>query len=95
MNYYILIFVLASLSLGSRVFPWFISIENENTHRLEENMNILGISALVTLLIFNIKSFTVVSLLPLIISMIIITKTRNLGLSVISAIVISIFLGLI
>ena len=82
---WIIILVLAVLSLIQRLVPWLILRKYSDVENIDRMFGYLAISAFATLMIENIPKITPVFVVSLIFALIVSLKTKNVGLAVLAA----------
>ncbi len=92
---YILIAVLGVFSLLQRVVPWFLYKSFKAGAFSQKLFDIVAIAAFSSLMIDNINTFDLQTVFPLIPALIIALKTKNLGLSVLIAMLFAFLLTLL
>lgn len=85
----ILIIVLAFMSVSQRVLPWKFYKKFSGHFKMEEFFNLFAVSAFASLFIYNIPRITAVNVAAIISAIVVAIKTRNLPLTILTAILIS------
>ncbi|MEM0158306.1 MAG: AzlD domain-containing protein [Thermoplasmataceae archaeon] len=94
-EFYLIIAILAILSLLQRVFPWLVFMRVGDRERLNEFFTLFGISAFSALIVYDIQRISVTDFVPLIAAGLIAWRFRNVGVAVFSAILIELALNII
>ena len=97
MNYILILTVaiLSALSLLQRLVPWAIYKNHRSETLLTLLFDYVAISAFGSLMIENIQSFTAVSLVPLVPALLVAYKSRNVGATVLVALLAALVLNLL
>lgn len=97
MNYILILTVaiLSVLSLLQRLAPWAIYKNHRGETLLTHLFDYVAISAFGSLMIENIQSFTAVSLVPLVPALLVAYKSRNVGATVLVALLAALVLNLL
>ncbi len=82
---YILILILGAFSLLQRVVPWLLYKNYKAGPISQKLFDLVAIAAFSSLMIDNVSKFNFQNLFPLLPALIVILKTRNLGLSILVA----------
>jgi len=86
----IIIIALALMSFLQRFLPWAFYSKLSSEKSLQKMFDMLAISAFTALFVYNVQALDPVTLISLAVAFIVVLKTRNLGLTVIAAMAISI-----
>lgn len=97
MTYLLIITVaaLSALSLLQRLVPWAVYKNHRGENLLTHLFDYVAISAFGSLMIENIQSFTAASLIPLVPALLVAYRTRNVGATVLVAMLASFALSLV
>lgn len=82
---YFLILILGIFSLIQRVVPWFLYKSFKAGALSQKLFDIVAIAAFSSLMIDNINTFDIQTVFPLVPALIVALKTKNIGLSVLAA----------
>ena len=82
---WILIAVLAVMSLAQRLIPWLILRRNSDGGKLNRFFGYFAIAAFATLMVENIPSLNYRYAVALVMAAIISIKTKNVGMAVLAA----------
>ena len=85
----LIILALALLSFLQRFIPWAFYSQVGNGEDLQKIFDMLAISAFTTLFIYNVQKLDLETLISLAAAFAVILKTKNMGLTVIAAMVVS------
>ena len=85
----LIILALALLSFLQRFIPWAFYSRIGNGKEVEKIFDMMAISAFTALFIYNIQKLDIETLVSLAAAFAVILKTRNMGLTVIAAMVVS------
>lgn len=85
----LIILALALLSFLQRFIPWAFYSRVGNGEDLQKIFDMLAISAFTALFIYNIQKLDLQTLISLAAALVVIVKTKNMGLTVIAAMVVS------
>lgn len=90
MNYtlIIMILVLALLSAGQRVIPWIFYSRFKNSENLEDVFNLFAIAAFSALMVYNVQSLTVTTLVALVIALLFAIRFKNVGVTIVIALLV-------
>lgn len=89
MMVYLVIGVLAALSLLQRLLPWIIMSRYQGGKGLQEIFNLFAVSAFASLAVYNMTEIDPASILSLAVAVVVAVRTKNLGYAVLSAIAVS------
>ncbi len=89
------VIILSALSLLQRLIPWAVYKNHGGETLLVHLFDYVAISAFGSLMIENIQAFSVSSLLPLVPAILVAYKTRNVGATVLVAMLSSFVLSLV
>jgi branched-subunit amino acid transport protein len=85
----LIIMALALLSFLQRFIPWAFYSRIGNGKEVEKIFDMLAISAFTALFVYNIQKLDIETLVSLAAAFPVILKTRNMGLTVMAAMVVS------
>ena len=87
MNYTLILLLaaLAILSLLQRLLPWIFYSRFKSSSSLEQTFDLFAISAFSALLVYNVQSFSLITLIALAMALIVTIKFNNLGFTVLVA----------
>jgi len=85
----IIVIALALLSLSQRVIPWVFYSKFRENKTLESLFDLFSISAFTSLLVYNVLQISLLTLIALTAAFIVVLKTKNLPLTIITAILIA------
>lgn len=96
MTYFLIVtvVVLSALSLLQRLVPWAVYKNHQGENLLVHLFDYVAISAFGSLMIENIQAFSAPSLIPLVPAILVAYKTRNVGATVLVAMLSSFVLSL-
>lgn len=92
---FIIIIALALMSFLQRFLPWAFYSRLSSEKSLQRVFDMLAISAFTALFVYNVQTLDPVTLISLAVAFVVVLRTRNLGLTVIAAMAISIIYILI
>ena len=97
MNFLVIavIAVLGLLSMLQRVLPWILYKKVGKSNYLPMLFDLVAVSAFASLMVDNIQAFTLSNLVPLVPAILIAYKTRNLGATVLVALLFSVVFSLL
>lgn len=87
------ILILSALSLVQRVVPWLLYRKFTSGNRLPMLFELVAVSAFASLMVSNISSFSLNNLIPLVPALLVAYRTKNLGATVLVALVFSLLLA--
>lgn len=85
--------MLAVLSLSQRLIPWLVFRKSSFGKDIDRVFNYFAIAAFTTLMVDNIPQISLEYIIALAVALIISIKTKNVGLAVISAMIITVLAG--
>ena len=84
----IIIIALAVLSLAQRIVPWVFYSRFKENKRLENLFELFAISAFTSLFVYNVENVSAISITALFAALIVALKTKNLSLTIVTAILV-------
>lgn len=91
----IVIAVLAILSLSQRLIPWLVLRKRGFGKDIDRVFDYFAIAAFTTLMVDNIPQISLEYIIALAVALIVSIKTKNVGLAVISAMIITVLAGIL
>lgn len=90
----LLILLLGVLTVLQRVLPWLIYRRFRSGARSQKFFDIVAVAAFSSLMVYNVNSLDFQNVLPLVPALIVAYRTRNIGLSIIVAMIFALVLTL-
>ncbi|MCW6168845.1 MAG: AzlD domain-containing protein [Thermoplasmatales archaeon] len=91
----IIVVVLALLSISQRVLPWVFYSRFRENKKIENLFDLFAISAFTSLFVYNVLNITPLTIIALVAAFIVALKTKNLPLTIVTAILVASFTLLI
>lgn len=91
----LLILALGILTVLQRVLPWVLYKRFKPGKDSQRIFDLVAVSAFSSLMVFNMSSFSYQNVLPLIPALIVVYKTKNLGISVLVGMIFAFILTVI
>ena len=90
-----LIAVLAVMSLAQRLVPWLILRRNSDEEKLNTLFGYFAIAAFATLMVENLPGLTFKYLVALAVAAVLSMKTKNVGMAVLAAMLVTVLISYI
>lgn len=91
----ITVIVLSVMSLLQRLLPWALYKNYRGEKLLTNLFDYVAISAFGSLMVENIQSFSAISIVPLLIAVLVAYRTRNVGATVLVAMLAAFFMSIL
>ncbi|MCL5802422.1 MAG: AzlD domain-containing protein [Thermoplasmataceae archaeon] len=90
-EYLIMVIIsLAALSFLQRFLPWAFYSKFRSGESLQKIFDMLAVSAFTALFVYNVQKVDLATLISLAVAFVVVLKTKNMGLTVIAAMIVSI-----
>lgn len=90
---WIIIGILAVMSLAQRLIPWLLMRRNPGNDRIDGFFGYFAIAAFATLMVENIPGLSYEYIIALSVAMVISLKTKNVGMAVLAAMLVTVLMS--